>query len=334
MSKNKQAYLRYKILDQCFRNTGRKYQIKDLQKAVDQELSKTYPSGNCICRKTIYNDIDFMSSDEGWNIKLDKTHEGRNVYYRYADPTFSIINQPLTEDQINFLKSTFQTLSTFQGLPQLDWLQDGLSKFELFTLNQETPCVDFENNIDLVGLQHLPTLYNAIQYHTVLKIVYKPFDRDPQTHTLHPQYLKQYNKRWYILGVTSQRPTDITNFPIDRIQSITPTNETYIESTTNWQDIFDDIVGITYSPNLPAEDIEFLVFGKIRHYLETNPIHSTQRVTHIDDDTIKIHLNVQINHELKRVLLSYAHSIKILAPQSLIEAHKQQLQDALSHYEE
>ncbi|MGB0776926.1 MAG: WYL domain-containing protein [Flavobacteriaceae bacterium] len=74
---------RYQILDTCFRDTSKKYFLEDLLIACDQ-------GGHPIKRRQFFEDLKFMESPEGWSIELNKTRDGRKVYYRYQDPYFSI----------------------------------------------------------------------------------------------------------------------------------------------------------------------------------------------------------------------------------------------------
>ncbi|MBQ4398833.1 MAG: WYL domain-containing protein [Bacteroidales bacterium] len=64
----------------------------------------------------------------------------------------------------------------------------------------------------------------------------------------------------------------------------------------------------------------------------TKPIHGTQKAKWIDDHTLDVRINVKINTELKRILLSYVPYITILSPQSLVDSHKESLRKALEQY--
>ena len=81
-----------------------------------------------------------------------------------------------------------------------------------------------------------------------------------------------------------------------------------------------------------VEEVHFLAHGKTAHYIYTKPIHGTQKPKWIDDRTLDVRINVKINTELKRLLLSYVPYITILSPQSLVEEHKKALQLALEQY--
>jgi hypothetical protein len=71
MSVNKNAYLRFKTLDRCFRNTGRTYYMEDLIDECSKVLNDINPEVNGISRRTIFTDIGFMESTDGWEIPLE-----------------------------------------------------------------------------------------------------------------------------------------------------------------------------------------------------------------------------------------------------------------------
>jgi hypothetical protein len=50
MATNKNALIRYKILDNCFRNIGKKYFIDDLIEECDKMLLEIDPASNGISR--------------------------------------------------------------------------------------------------------------------------------------------------------------------------------------------------------------------------------------------------------------------------------------------
>ena len=332
MPTNKNQRIRCLILDRCFRNTGRRYQISDLEDAVNEGLAEVLPDSGSVSRRMIYKDIEFMQSPEGGLVDLVKIKEGRNVYYRYSDPNFSIAENPFTEEERKYLRSVVQTLSHFRGLPQLATLEETLSNITLMTADpQEVQCMEFEENPYIEGLQHLQPLYNAIRSKSAQLLTYEPYGKDARSYRFHPQYLKQYNRRWYVFGVTTEHPQSVSNFPLDRIKSLSPIEDTYIPSVVDWSEYFDDVIGVTIPDENPC-DVHFVVHGRTCHYIQSNPLHPSQRTKWMDDETLDVHLTVKINYELKRTLLSYADSITILSPQSLKDYHLTQLKTAIAQY--
>lgn len=332
MPANKNQRIRCLILDSCFRNTGKKYQIEDLVDAVNEGLAEILPNGGAVSKRMIYNDIVFMESPEGGLVDLVREKDGRKVYYHYRDTNFSIVENPFTEEERKYFQSLIDTLSNFRGLPQLETLQETLSNITLMTTKSYWQhCMEFEENPYVGGLQWLQPLYNAIQSRSAQELIYEPYGKAPQIFRFHPRYLKQYNRRWYVFGVTTEHPMSVSNFPLDRVKSIAPIHDAYISSDIDWQEYFEDVIGVTVPDGVPC-DVHFLVHGRTSYYIQSNPIHGSQRTKWIDNETLDVHLYVRINYELRRTLLSYADSITILSPISLKEAHLLQLRKAQSHY--
>lgn len=329
MPTTKFSFIRCRILDKCFRNPVKRYQIQDLIDACEKELNMS------ISRRTIYYDIDFMKSNDGWNAPIEPIKDGNRRYYHYTDPDFSIDKVPLSEAQLKQIQGAVDLLNSFEGLPQFDGLQDSLAKLGLTALNTEAkPCFGLEHNEFVGGLSYLTPLFNAIQYNTVLLIDYKPFDEEEMHLVFHPHYLKQYNNRWYIFGMEQSHPDQIWNLALDRIENIETTKDNpYIKLDVDWNEYFEDIIGVTNIDNETVEKIHFLVHGKTAHYLYTKPLHGSQVAKWLDDNILDVTLKVKINFELKRTLLSYAPFITILSPQSLVEEHKESLKKALEQYQ-
>lgn len=328
MPNTKFSFIRCRILDKCFRNPIKQYQIQDLIDACEKELNMS------ISRRTIYYDIDFMKSNDGWNAPIEPVKDGNRRYYHYTDPDFSIDKVPLSEAQLKQIQGAVDVLNSFDGLPQFDGLQDSLAKLGLTALNTDAkPCFGLDHNEFVSGLSYLTPLFNAIQYNMVLLIDYKPFDEEEMHLVFHPQYLKQYSNRWYIFGMVQNHQDQIWNLALDRIENLSTTKDyPYIKSEVDWNEYFDDIIGVTNLDNAPVEKIHFLVHGKTAHYLYTKPIHGSQHHSWLDETTLDVTLNVKINFELTRTLLSYAPFITILSPQSLVDSHKESLQKALEQY--
>jgi len=79
MPENKNIWLRYKTLDSCLSNPGRKYTIKDLKSEVEKVLSEAGPNSNGVSFKTLRNDLKFMESESGYNAPIIQVIEGRAI---------------------------------------------------------------------------------------------------------------------------------------------------------------------------------------------------------------------------------------------------------------
>ncbi|WP_341228438.1 WYL domain-containing protein [uncultured Arcticibacterium sp.] len=336
MATNKNALIRYKVLDNCFRNPGKKYFIDDLIAECESILLERDPKSNGISRRQIFDDISFMESEEGWSIELNKLRDGKKVYYTYVDSSFSINNMPLNEIEINQLKSAVDILTQFKGMPQFEWIHELVPKLQQGISPEQTSptIIEFDNNHYLKGIEYLGTLHNAIFYKKVLSISYQPFENElPFDIIIHPYFLKQYNNRWFLFGYNPERQIYNWNLAIDRISSIVETKSKYHENTKiNWSEYFDDIIGVTKPVEGLLENVILHFTGKTGKYMETKPIHGSQKSSWLENQTLEVRLEVIINYELERLILSYADSVVVIQPESLAQTVKERLKAAVTLY--
>jgi len=336
MATNKNALIRYKVLDNCFRNPGRRYFIGDLIDACEKVLAEIDPDSNGISRRQIFEDIAFMESKEGWEIELAKLRDGKKVFYRYADINFSINNMPLNEVEINQLKAAVDILSQFKGMPQFEWVNELVPKLKQGIASDEASAtiMEFDSNQYLKGIEHLGPLHNAIFYKKVLSVSYQPFENEtPFEVVMHPYFLKQYNNRWFLFGYNPEKDKFDWNLAIDRIVSIKEIKGKYHKNATiDWQEYFEDIIGVTKPIDATVENVVLHFTGKTGNYMETKPLHGSQKPKWLDDQTLEVKLQLIINYELERLILSYADSVSVIQPLSLAKAIKNRLKEALNNY--
>ncbi|MFB9862460.1 helix-turn-helix transcriptional regulator [Rufibacter immobilis] len=336
MATNKNAMMRYMVLDNCFRNIGRRYFIQDLIDACNRQLHEIDPNSKGISRRQILDDITFMESSEGWSIELTRHRDGKRVYYRYEDPSFSINNMPLNEVEVNQLKTAVEILSQFKGMPQFEWIHELLPKLNqgMSSANEQYTIIDFDNNQYLKGIEHLGFLHNAIYYKKVLKFKYQPFESEaPFDVILHPYFLKQYNSRWFLFGFNPATNRYDWNLALDRMVAIQETEDAYkLNDRINWTDYFDDIIGVTKPIDSKTEAIVLHFPERTGRYVESKPIHGSQKAKWISANTLEVELDLIINFEFERLMLSYGESVKVVQPIFLQERLVQKFKLALEQY--
>jgi predicted DNA-binding transcriptional regulator YafY len=335
MPTNKNAQIRYKILDNCFRNSGRRYFIEDLISECNKKLLEIDPNSKGISRRQVFDDINFMESSEGWEIDLLRLKDGKRIYYHYADTSFSINNMPLNEADVNRLQTTLQTISQFKGMPQFEWMYELLPKLKQGSATVYAPSImEFEHNQDLKGIEHIGALYDAILYQKVLKLDYLQSFQNEAQFIIHPYYLKQYNSRWFLFGYNPEKEKYNWNLSLDRIIKITEIRRAYIPNTEyDWSEYFDDMIGVTKPDNAESENITLLFYGKTGHYIESKPIHGCQKHRWLDSETLEVNLELIVNYELERFILSYADSVKVIQPSSLVEKVKARMVNGVKQYD-
>jgi len=247
------------------------------------------------------------------------------VYYRYSDKSFSIGNKGINPSEAEQLKETLSILSRFKGMPQFDWIEEIQIRLEdTFKLKGNSiSLVSFEQNPYLKGLNHFTELFTAIQNQQALSIKYQGFKQKTSSNILfHPWHLKQYNNRWFLFGYKESYKS-LSNLAIDRISGIIDGRVNYIENNViDFDEFFEDIVGVSVNTTGNTEKVLIKISTEVWPYIESKPLHGSQKIKNKMDDGVVIELEVQLNHELNALLFSYMDSIEIIEPLSLIEMFK------------
>lgn len=318
MAITKNAWVRYKILDKCLSNTGRKYTFEDLKEEIDQALSEIDSDTAGISIRQLRKDLQFLQSEQGYNAPVELIIEGRQRYYRYSE-RFSIHQNNLNETESKHLQQAISTLRNFEGRPDFEWLNElGPILENKYGEYDQKSIIGYDSNIDYVGSHLIPELFSAITNKRVLKIGYKDFKGDVFSNIFHPYYLKQYNNRWFLFGRHEEKDHNQWNLPLDRIESIEEINQTCKKDSTDWDDFFYDIIGVHRGFGDPQEIVmEFE--AKTANYVKTKPLHATQKMTLLENGNSKVSIKVVPNYELEALILSFGENVKIISPESLVE---------------
>lgn len=315
MATNKNASIRYRALDKCFRDFRQRYFIEDLIDKCEEELESFNFTAN-VSRRQIFDDIRFMESEAGWSIPLERIKDGRKPYYRYSDPNFTINEQPLTDEEAQQFKTMIITLSRFRGLPSNAWVEELISNLEWrFNLKGKNEnIVSFEQNLNLKGLDKLGGILDATSNHQVLKLLYHNYKNGGRdiSFILHPYYVKQFNNRWFLFGLNNEYNT-ISTIALDRIveMEIVDNIPFIINEHVDFEHYFDDVVGVSIPKDNIVKEHIVLKFSKERFpYITSKPIHHSQK-TESEDECI-ISIEVRPNRELDAQILSYGSDVEVL----------------------
>ena len=334
MATNKNAIIRYQVLDKCFRNPGRKYYMIDLIDACNDALFDLDPSSSGVKRRQIFDDIKFMKDSRGYNAPIESYKDGKKAFYRYEDTNFSINNQPLNEQEAQQLKESLLTISRFKGMPQFEWLEELKARLDQsFNLSTDENIMSFEENPFLTGREHINTLYNAIVNKQTLIIEYHPFKSDSDiSFNLHPYHLKQYNNRWFLFGL-NEKDKKITNVALDRIKLIKDSKTHYIiNESIDFSEFFDDIIGVTIPENKDTNKILLKIDIDLWPYIKTKPLHGSQKIKEENERFAIIQLELLFNYELESLILSYGEKVEIVEPKGLQEAISTRIESMYKRY--
>ncbi|WP_370398065.1 helix-turn-helix transcriptional regulator [Tenacibaculum dicentrarchi] len=332
MAANKNALIRYKTIDQCLRNNMKRWTLVDLITACSDALYEYEGKDVHVSKRTIQADIQLMRSDKlGYNAPIE-VYERK--YYRYSTTDYSIKNIPITNTDVKIMNEAIQVLRQFKDFSLFKEMDGVLQRLEdSVYASQKTnkAIIHLEKNEKLKGLEYIDPIYNAIQNKKVLNITYKSFKALTESKmTLHPQLLKEYNNRWFVLSLYKTKNITLA---LDRILNITIVeNDSYKDLKINGDTYYKDVIGVTVS-NTRAQRVQFWVDAINAPYVITKPFHNSQRIIkYTDDGGVIFNILVQINYELERLILGFGDAIEIQKPEFLRKRIIHKLNKAVNHY--
>lgn len=334
MPKTKNSEIRIKVIDKCLRIGG--FSTQAMLEAVNKELeTRGLPGVRAL--NTIRADIRYIMTQP--DIKIIKEEEGTSATYRYENPETSIYKLQLNETEIGQLAQCMTLLSKFEGMPQMEWLKSFVERFqESINIDTDmTAVVGFDENKYLSGLEHFTPLLQAILNKSVIELRYRNFRTMTQTwFIVHPYYLKEYNNRWFLIAKTEGREEELSNYAFDRIEKVKRCKKIKYNTNTTHDfndDYFTEMIGVSKPKKRNIEEVRIWISQERTPYIETKPIHESQKLKKNKDGSSIVQLKLYVNKELEQLILSNGDEMVVLSPPFLAERIRRRLQSALQRYE-
>ena len=336
MPTNKNALARIAILDELLADRHHYYNLDDLTEKCNQALE--YNEQKPVTSRCIQMDINFIEYD-GFHAEIERFTKDGKYIIRYKDPSFSIFTKKLSDDEKNLLQEVLSTIGQFDGLSNFEWIDNLKQRLDI----EERPkVISFSNNPYLKNSNLLAQIFDYVSHKNVVKVCYSAFTSAKSGMCFHPYLLKQYNDRWYLIGAADS-DGKILNLALDRITSIEPVaDKEFVEPTEDFADRFEDIVGVTVIDGNPLQHIVFWVGDASKDYVESKPLHGSQKIINADTDlrqqfpTLKngrfFSIDCIANYELIRELSSFGRELIVLTPDDVRERVVEWFTGAVERY--
>ena len=277
---------------------------------------------------------------------IENNGQSKGKAYRYVgsddDPLSEerkAVVQKSVEDYVAFCKASAGILpscwfSSYFENTQL--LLDTYREAESGTSHIRSSLEQNLTNIDL-----LPVFNKAITDRQVLRFSYQRFGQEPFELIFHPQFLKEYNGRWFVFGEADREPYQAYNVPLDRIVGDITIVEgvEYIPAEKGfYQDFFSNIIGVTHEKYAKVEQVVIRTKTEYQHgLLLTKPLHHSQKEIlpfgeHEDGCYGEVTLTIEPNRELLGKILAYGQNLEVMSPQTLREQVENILKQQIRQY--
>lgn len=351
MPANKNALTRIVLLDKLLADRFHAYSIQDMTDYLIRELPDLGQESG-VCKRCVEKDIKYLEYSfpipieferytvDAHSIAADKPYKKRCI--RYADPTFSIFKGKLSEEEKGLLVAALSTLGSFDGLDGFGWLDDFSKRLDLV---ESKSVIQMSKNL-LENKTLMAEVFSAIRASSVIKLRYKLFNTSEEREViLSPYLLKEYNRRWYLIGAADDTGKILT-FALDRILSIEVLlGYEFREAPDDLSERYEDIIGVSYYEDREIQKILFWVSDKSAPYVDTKPLHGSQinlrgekerllrEQYSVPEGGALFSIECMENYELIRELCSFGGELKVLSPKPVVDSIKQRIQSMVDIYQ-
>jgi predicted DNA-binding transcriptional regulator YafY len=273
---------------------------------------------------TLRNDLEEIKLIAGEHYLEDTRGHGKKIF-RYDDRNYSIYNiqrpDPLDYD---YLEQAIHILQQVKGFAISQELKILMVKLKYaMPASSESPLVVFDGPEQFEGMELMQQVYDAIVKQQVIHFLYQPFNEKlPQDVTMHPYLLKEYNNRWFLVGLAIPQQKiwvcGLDRFKTDpkprpRVAFISPAAVGFHPLT-----YFADVIGPTVLLENPVEKVMLKFSANRTPYVLTKPLHSSQQLEKAyNDGSVSLSYRLRFNKELLGLILGFGADVQVLAPKGL-----------------
>lgn len=324
------AYARYQIINRSLLN-GRKVKKVEILDACER-ISDSRPAN-----RTFEQDLFNMRHNRGLGFFAPIKYA--QLYYFYTDPSYTIDNRAISDEEIEALALTAKLLEkykdlelfrTFSGTAQR--LIDTVSIFQRNNSNSLQDKVEVENITYSKGREHMENIFHCLANEIPLKIQHQSFSSEKSHENIvHPIYLKEYSNRWYLVAYNETYKA-IRTYGLDRIISIEKLKyHKFIPTQFDAKEYYKNIVGVSVIDRKPFK-IQ-LAFTKFQSkYLITQPLHHSQTIISETKDEVVFEYFLIPTFEFDSRILGWNDQVRVLSPEEYKNEIIQKLQRTLKRY--
>ncbi len=182
------------------------------------------------------------------------------------------------------------------------------------------------------GRRYLTSVMGAMQDNRCLEIDYEKYGKD-EKETIHvqPYAVKEYEKRWYLIGYCTERE-GLRVYGLDRVRRMELSSQTFkMPKDFDVDRLFECSFGI-YFPSQEPVTVKFRT-GKLEaSYLRDLPMHHSQRVVSEDADSTVFSIRVIPDKNLYMEFCRRCDSVEVLEPPQVRQAVAERLAKANNFY--
>lgn len=213
-----------------------------------------------------------------------------------------------------------------------NWLVDTYS-----VLNQVRADEQFVHRIQYEeipsGRTFLQPVIRAMRKNRVIRFRHRSFDTSQAyEYEIAPYALKIFERRWYLIGRNLYNDK-VKIYGLDRISEVTQTEKSFtMPEDFSVEEFFRGCCGIITEGE--SRRVTVRVYGQARHYVESLPLHSSQREIARDEESTTYEYQVRPNYNFYHTILSQMDMIEILSPADIRHTMYEYARDIMENHKD
>jgi predicted DNA-binding transcriptional regulator YafY len=335
MPLNKEATLRYHIIDECISDKYNPYPTMEfLVDKLEDRLGKEFTVS------TIQKDIKAMKEDEELGYLAPIKFSRKEMGYYYENSEYSIKKVPLHSDEIEALEFAAAIIQQYKNTSisgtfsmAVDKVLTSLKVKRHSKDNSDMQIIFPEIAQDFRGAEKIDFFVHCIRDRIPVSFEHFSYQRQAfENYIVHPYFLKEHRNKWYLIGF-SESHKSLRIFGLDRIENILMLkNKFYSLPGFKPEDLFKNSIGVFISGVNKPHNVKLEFTRNVAGFIKAQPLHESQKIIkHLKNGGIITSLKVYLCPELKQLLLSYGSDVFIIEPLSLRLVIEQELKKALKN---
>lgn len=174
----------------------------------------------------------------------------------------------------------------------------------------------FLENRKPTGAQYFNGILHAIENNLIITFDHNSYWKDSSERTCIAKAIKESQNRFYLIAYDLDKK-DFRNFGLDRISNLNITSKSKSSPRIDIDKYYQHAFGIECY-NEPTKVILEIDLQQ-RQYIESLPLHKSQKIVCVGEQSFLLELFVHPTHELVLEILKHGSNCKVIEPESLKE---------------
>lgn len=296
---------------------------------------KKYPNARHIVERyeisfrTAQRDIEFMRDRLNAPLQYDNTKRG----YFYDYDSYELPSLWLNEDNIMALSLAVRLASSIPDTEIKEELRGLLEKIFVLHGSDKKPNIeDISKKISVKNIEY--SRVNEKYFHQITDALFKeapvtityysPHKNEKTVRTILPLHLMHYMGNWHIIAFCNKRK-EIRDFALSRIKSVNPAVELVNQPKRipSMKGYIRKNFGIMQGVKTKEVCLQFS--PAVAEWMQEQVWHPSQKISFKNDGSLILRFPVADYREIKRRILSYGSTVRVIFPKELILEIKEEI---------